>query len=324
MALQYTGDSLIKLIRDKGMLPDTGSTGTSDADILEHVNAAFIDDLFPFVVGLREEYFVVHEKIPVSGDQEKYRIPPRAGWNKLRDVYYQEGTSRWPLDSLPREDIPNWGTSTTGSPHSFYLEGNHIVLFPDLSGASGDLNVAYYFRPGQVQLQEDVAKIINVDTSTKTITCDTMPTSWTTATKYDVHSQYSGAEIHEWDLTAASVNTSERTIAFSEAIDGSTFGRFPVEVGDYVCIAEETALPGLPREAHPVLAQAALCRVLEALGDHENLQFQKGALDEKKVSLTRGLNARTESKPIIINNRNSLMQTNGGSHYGSGTFGARH
>lgn len=316
MALQYTGNSLVKLVRDRGMLPDTASVGTSDADILEHIHHALNEKILPFIMKLREEYFVVHEKVDLASGEERYRIPSRAAGNKLRDVYFQEGTERRALTSMDRSELANYADSPSNRPYAFYLEGNHVVLFPELGGASGELRMAYYFRPSQLQLQEAIGRVSMVDTTTRVVTLEAWPTvptqAWTTSLKFDAHSEHSGAEIHQWDLTASGVDSSAKTITFSDEIDSSIVGRFAIQVGDYICLAEECGLPPIPREAHAALGQAALCRILHALGDHENLQFQKGDLNEDLQNLTYILNARIESKPKILNNRNSIMATSGG------------
>ena len=66
MVLKYTADNLIELVRDAAMLPDSASGGTADADILQHLNHAMLSEIFPQVAKMREEYFVVEERVADS------------------------------------------------------------------------------------------------------------------------------------------------------------------------------------------------------------------------------------------------------------------
>ena len=116
--------------------------------------------------------------------------------------------------------------------------------------------MSYFFRPGDLVTSSNYRIVEGVNLTTKTLTLNSnVLATWTTGKKYDVHSAESGAEIKLW---SASVTTaSAKTLIFTDAIDGSREGTAAVEVGDYVTLENEAAIPALPRELHPALAQAA-------------------------------------------------------------------
>lgn len=320
MVKKYTADNLIEYVRDIAMVPDSSSVGTDDTSILEHLNHALLTEITPQVAKVKEEYFVVTERVPIGSSQSKYRINHRAMGGRIRDIVYLNGTSEYSqLDMVNRNELPYWGADGNNQPEAFYLEGNYIVLLPTISGGTGSLEISFPFRPGELVLVENTRTVAAVVSSTEVTLSSAVPSGWTTSSsKYDIHSGESGAEISSWDLTATTVSGAQ--MIFSEAIDGSVFGTHPVAVGDYVCVAEEAALPALPRELHPVLGQAAACRVLLALGDDENLKIQVSKLERMIKDSQYLLESRVEGKPHIISNRNSLFRTSRGARQRADSF----
>ena len=312
MTLLYTGENLIKCVRDQAMLPDATSTGTSDADILEHLNHAMLAEVVPHVLKFREEFFVVSERQTVSGTKTKYRMSPRAIGNRLRDIFWTDGsTNRHRITQLGREDMANLSLEGATEPVAFYIEGNSVVLYPSVQGGTGFLEIAFFFRPGELVLSTATRKVLSVDSATAVTLTSAIPAGWSTANRFDVHSEHSGAEIKTWSAAATTVAASG--ITFSAQIDGSVFGTTAVEAGDYVCLAGEAALPGIPREMHPTLAQAAVCRILAAMSD-ENVAVQVSKLNRMIDDSKYMANDRVEGRPRVIANRNSLFLNGGGSY----------
>jgi hypothetical protein len=138
--------------------------------------------------------------------------------------------------------------------------------------------VPFFFRPGELVLSTACREITVVNLATKTITIASSPATWLTSDKFDIHSGSSGAQIKQWDLTPTGDPKTTTTITFNESL-GSSTGRQDVEVGDWVCLAQEAALPGIPREHAPILAQATVVRVLGAIGDAELAQFEERKLN---------------------------------------------
>lgn len=304
MALGYTSDELLTLIRNTGMLPDAAVAGTNDTDLLSHANAALRAKVLPEVMKYREEYFVVTTRTTL-GTSEKIRIPTRAAGNRLRDLFYVDGASkRQTLRQVQREKLDEERT-TASEPEGYYLEGNYIVLVPP-PNSTGSLEHSFFFAPSDLVLTSSAKQVTAVNASTKTVTlASAVPSGWDTADTFDVHSQNSGAEIRVWDAAATTV--SGTSITFSAAIDGTTLGTNAIAVGDWVCLAGECVVPPLPRETHPILARATALRVAEAVGDPVKTQLHAAMLGEDLKALSYLVNSRVEGRPIVIQGGDGLL-----------------
>lgn len=302
---KFTGDELISLVREIAKVPNKETTGTQDADILNRLNEELLTTIVPVVRRVREEYFCITRRIPLVSGTTRYRIPNRAVGQQIRGIHYWDGSNRKRMVLVSRDRLEEFNGSESSEASPFFIEGNHIVLAEAFTG-SGSLEVSYLIRPGQIQLLALTRVIQSVDTATKIITVtQTIPSSWQTTTQgFDVHSPHSGAELKQIDLTR--VDATGVTIEVSEAIDGTVYGSYVPAAGDYVCLAGEAALPGLPIEWHIPLAQAAVGRICEALGDVELLQEHKKSLAEM-ITNARGITAnRVESHPKKVVLRSPL------------------
>ncbi len=311
MAPKFTATEILKFVRDHG-IPDTGAEGYTDADVLDRANEYMYEEAIPEIASYSEEFFVIAEQFTLVGTTGRQRIPGRASGNRLTGVSIVIDSRFYKLSLIGRNDRQQYAGSVSSSRQfgAFYLEGNDIVLVPlPTTGATftGELEVAYLFRPGEVVKSDRYSRIASSGVSGSTITVEEAPgdTIWpTTATEYDIHSYQSGAEIKQWSQSATK---SGNVLTFSGTIDGSDAGtKVPAE-GDYVCLAEEAALPGLPREAHMTVAQGALTKLLEAMGDTEGVQVAAAKLNRqtKKLSDIVGGGGRVEGNPRLIKCYNS-------------------
>ena len=325
MARKYTADELIALVRDEARIPDTAATGNADSDILNRINETLTCYLYGMVMEVKEEYFLRTTRYDLSSTEERYKIPARAMYQKLRDVKWAETETGgyFPLAHMNVGQLDDTYSSTTTSdaPSAFYVEGNHIHLWPNLSGATGFIDLSFYFAPGDLVLQAEVAKVADVDFDTKKVTLDrALPTTgsatWDVNALYDVHSPDSGAEIRKWHgalAEAPDVETpAEPVLEFTTPIDGSVVGEDPVEIGDYVCLTNEAALPGVPRELHPTVGKLAAANILEDEGDTEGFQAKTALSDRELYGYKKSMGAlgrmenRVEAKPRFIRGGNFL------------------
>lgn len=304
MPTTYTAEELITTVRNRTMTPDTSSLGTADADILRYLNEEFMTLVMPAVKKYREEYFVQTELIPTVASQDHYRIPKRAMGMSLRDVIYRSGTSRFSMANLSRTRLDAVSVGDTASvPLGFYTEGPYVVLLPAPSDSGDNLEISYYLRPGELVLSTAARTVTSVSGTQVTLS-SAMPTSWTSSNTFDIHSEFSGAELKQEGLTVSSLGSN--TITFVEAIDGSRFGTFQVDSGDWVCLEGEAALPAVPRELHVFLAQAASARLVEAMGDAEKLAMHTAELDRMLKRLPTLLE-EVHGKPRIVTSFHSPL-----------------
>jgi len=300
-ARKYTGEELIASVRQIGMIPDTGSTGTEDTDILNYINEAVSLLIMPPLLRTRENYFIQRERTALSTSTTRYVIPHRALYQKLRDIFYiDDNGDRYCLASIPPGHRNYWRDSEQPHPAGFFIEGNYIVLVPeDSTSYSGYLEFVYFSRPGEIVKTTSAGVISSVDTATKTITCTADVSSlFSSGDSLDVHSPHSGAELRQWDLTVTNVSTTD--VTFSEEIDGSAFGTTALAAGDYVCIAEEAALPALPREFHPLVARATALYVAESIGDTNGIKAHGEMFQRQLMEAIGAVESRTEGRPIRL------------------------
>lgn len=165
--------------------------------------------------------------------------------------------------------------------------------------------MSFAFRPGQLVKLDSYRRVVSVDSTTQVTLDSAVPPEWSTATLFDVHSRESGAEVRVFDYGASVVFGTAMT--FTQVIDGTVDGTRAVEVGDYVVEAEHAAVPALPRDAHPVLAQAAACRLLESDGDSEMLKLGRETLARMFDNFAELFSSRVKGKAQKYVNRRSLL-----------------
>lgn len=301
----FTAEDLIASVQRRISIPsDIASEGKADQDILDVLDEVMMDTIIPAILRLKEDYLVRTLTFATSASPNRYAVPSRAIGNALRDVYYTDtnGTKKY-LPPVTRELLPFYGDTAIQVPDGFYFEGDRLILVPPSTG--GNLNLSFFFRPGQLVKSTAYRQVVSVDSTTSITVDSTVPTGWSTATTFDVHSDKSGAEVRVFDYGASTV--SGTTITFTQAIDGSVDGTLAVDEGDYVVVAETAAVPALPRDAHPALAQAAACRLLESDGDSEMLKIARETLMQMIDSFGDLFETRVQGKPQIFVNRRSLL-----------------
>jgi hypothetical protein len=308
-------EALLHSIRNRAAIDDHGQVGYTATDLLNYANSEMHYELLPWMRQVREEYLVVSELIPL-GSKAHYEINPRA--IAIRDVLYRPSLTggRVRLGLYTRDQVADdfYQARSISQPAGFYLENNHIVLLPDTGTSfAGFLEVPFLFRPGNLVEVSGVRKVQNVSNKTVTLT-EAIPSGWTASTRFDVHGPNSSAHIKVWN--APVVTASGTTLIFTNNIDGSDFGTHAVAAGDYVCLTGEAAVPGLPVELHAVLAQATACRVLESLGDINNLQASTAELERMKNNVIPLINNRVEGRAKVIKNHGLIFSP--GSYYNRG------
>jgi len=314
--LTYTANQLIETIRKKAGWTANDQLGSQDADLIRHLNEAMYTEILPRLMKVKEEYFVITRRVPLTSNENRYRIPKRAAGNKIRDLFYiDDSGGRIRLPHISRENLDAYPDSGT-SPEAYFLEGTRIVLVPELTGASGSLEIAYFFRPGQLVKIDEVVRITDVTlvggSQSNYGVAGPIPASWDSTSLLDIHSPNSGAEIKAFDLDPVVLDIPTDTIGFfNVVIDGSEYGADPVEVGDYICLAGEAAIPSLPRELHPVLAQAAIVRMAEGEAD-DTYQYHKTELDRMLQAAGYLFDTRVEGQPKKLVSRQGAWLYGGG------------
>lgn len=303
-----TSDELITAVREAMSGANTGVLGTDDAAILSHLNKALFSKIIPEVLKAREEYYGASTQVTITPGTSRYRLPSRAMFNKLRSVLlYSTSNGYEPIIEIDPPLRRNYSSGDWSVFRKAYFEGNDLVLVPPVAGSSspGALEFSFYFRPGDLVLTSTARQVTAVNLTTKAITLATVPTTFVGGVNLDIHSQLSGAEIKAWDNPIASILLTVLTM--TNAIDGSIVGTRPVAVGDWVCLQNQSVVPGIPQEFNSLLADAAALRLLKAAGD-PNLKAQAQILREETDSLREVIESRDESRPLRLKGRGGLLR----------------
>jgi hypothetical protein len=184
-------------------------------------------------------------------------------------------------------------------PSAYTIDGTDIRLLPDRAPAfEGELEQVFFFRPGNLVLSENARQVQARDLVLKTVTLDSAPpASWGASGDFDAHSEFSGAEVKVWDEPATIAGS---VLTFTNPIDGSTFGTKPIAVGDWICLAGEAALPGLPIELQGEAARAGALIAAEAIGDAQQVQVHGAVLEKFLGEITKAMEVRVEAQPVRL------------------------
>lgn len=128
------------------------------------------------------------------------------------------------------------------------------------------------------------------------------PKHFTSNLTYDVVSPTSPNKIKLYDIQPNSVNNSLKTISFRTGDVGDK-----IKKGDYITKSEETIVPNIPTEYHPMLAQMVACHCLEGMGDEQAVTRATKTLKEMEQAILRIVTNRVEGAPKKIKNRNGTL-----------------
>jgi hypothetical protein len=260
-------DELIDTIRRRAMIPDDSSVFTNE-DLLEIMNEEIDVGLLSTLMSLNEEHLVTQEDIDTAKDKTSYTIPYRAVGNKLRDVAYVDSAGGiYEMSRISLEELSDYRYFKSASrEHVFYVQNNQIKLVDTTVTDFEKLRMYFYMRPNKLVDTNRVGVITSINRTTGVVAVSSFPDNFSSLPKMDFVQAETPNKILSYDITPSAVNQNTRTITF-------TASDIPEDlvVGDYLCRAQETPVPNLPTEFHPILAQRVAVHVLESLGDTEGM-----------------------------------------------------
>ena len=311
MARVLTGDNMVDSVRKRTMAPDDTSIFT-DSDILdiidEEMNAQVLDKL----VTLHGENLTYSIDIP-RNDSGSYDIPYRALGNKLRDVSLVNGSTVFELAQIGIGELPDYsyGSSSNSYLDKFYVQNNKINLIQE-SRQYTSIRMKYYLRPNFLTKTEEAgviasAPVVDDTLGTVTFSLSSVGKNFNSTTMYDIVGFRSPNKIKAFDLVPVSYTKNGDTgiIVFNKAAIADILD--DIIVGDFISLEQQTPVPNIPTEMHPLLAQAAAVHILEALGDTEAL----GNADKRMGKMTKAIQEliddRVELAPKKIKPRHGTL-----------------
>jgi hypothetical protein len=130
-----------------------------------------------------------------------------------------------------------------------------------------------------------------------------IPDIFATTTIYDIVQNISPNKIVHYDITANYINQTTKTISF-RASDVPE-----LVAGSFITPAEETIVPNIPTELHPILAQRVAIACLEAMGDEQNKQSAERKLKQMEDNSMTFLDNRVEGAQVKIKSKSSTLNS---------------
>lgn len=306
MSRILTTDKLIESVRRRAMIPDDTQAFTDD-DIIDIMNEEMDEQVIADVLVTNEEHLVHNTIIPIEADKDSYKIPYRSVGNKLRDIAFLTSSGAvYESTRVSLEEISDYRNDYSNfESNAFYVQGDSIKLVTSRITDFSSLSFYYYIRPNVLVKEAETGKISNIDRNTGVITVSSFPTTFNSLPIMDLVAYRTPNTILKFDIQPISINSATKTITYN-------ISDIPKDliVGDYVCLAEQSPVPNIPTEFHPILAQATAVHILESMGDTEGLTNAIAKLEKMKKSIIQITNDRVEGAPQKINPRNStLVQT---------------
>ena len=303
MSRVLTATKLVESVRKRAMIP-TDTNVYTDESILEIINEEIDAGLLSTLLTLHEEYLVHYEDFQTVNGQTAYPIPYRSVGNKLRGAALVcSSGSIYELSRISIDQLSDYRNDTRSfNRNVFYVENNYIKFADTQSLNSEYIRMYYYLRPNKIVLEKYSGKITDINRTTGVITLSSFPSAFSNLPQMDFVAYRTPNKLHSFDIQplASDVNTKTMTFSVSD---------IPSEliVGDYLCNQEETPVPNIPTEMHPLLAQRAAVHILEALGDTEGLANAKAKLQQMELSINNIIDNRVESSPQKVTPRHSAL-----------------
>jgi hypothetical protein len=309
MSRVLTGDKLVESIRNRAMIPNDTSVYT-DENLLDIANEEIDVQLLDKLLSLHEEHLTVPVEIARNQDGV-YEIPYRAVGNKIRDIALISGSTIYEMTQVSIGELSDFTLDSeayTNGFDKFYIEHNKIKLI-NPTRSYEKVRIYFHIRPNYLTKLEKAATIssIVVDDLNDEVTYNftSTPTAFNASILYDFVGAKTPNKIKAYDIAPKEVNTGLNFVKFNKSDVESVIDE--VIVGDYICVAEESPVPNIPTEMHPVLAQLVAVHVLEAMGDTEGLANAEKRLNKMITSVMQLVDDRVELAPRKIRPRNGTL-----------------
>jgi hypothetical protein len=250
------------------------------------------------ILAAREEYLMYQDVIPVTQNVATLRIPYRALNGVVRHLWFEDAaTNRYRLWGKQIENIEDYSTTASGTPDAFYVLGNSLVIIPP-PAISGNLQINYPFRPNQLVDATTCSTVSTVSSTTSTsITVPNVPSNFVSGGTYDIIDNLSGNGIIYYDQVAF---ISGSLMTFSNLLPN-------IATGMWIAQANQSPVPMLPEEAHPLLLESTVMRIEIIRGNAQRIKNSAALIQDARKSFDLLLDDRIISKAHATGGNNPFM-----------------
>ena len=254
--MDFTSTGLIAQLKRRALIP-TSQNLFSDSDLIAMLNEELQNRVIPYILAVREDYFLTYDEYTQNGNTTEIDIPKNAIGNKINQVnIYTASSDDSFFASVPRLTVSQINDYYGG----YYIQGSKIKIFPQAI-TSGQLRIYYYRRPSEIVATSRTAIISTVNTNTSIVCSTNLPANITTGSNIDIVSNE-----QPWDtITERTAGTVlNATLDLTDTTD--------IEIGYYVASRGESPFAQIPQDTIPLLIQAVVVRMMEYMGDNNGLQ----------------------------------------------------
>jgi hypothetical protein len=300
----YTTTDLLAFLKLRGAISSTGALFTTDK-LLDECTATMWDYIVPLIRKARENYYQWDDDTALNATG-KYAINSRASGGSLGDFFLIDAsptpTRKTNLTFLTENELQDYG-ATPGDRPGCYIKRNHIYLVPATGLAWSYLRQQFFLRPGRFVETTDCAQVTSFDTTTKVVTCSTVPSTWTTSDLFDLvqaNPHFDTLGISK-AITAITTGTSG-TLTFSATLPTD------LAVGDWISLQNETCIVQAPPEFHALLGQKVANTCLSTLGKMEAFKAGEATAGKMEKDLLGIITPRVANEGKKLVNRTGLLR----------------
>ena len=298
MPLDYTSTAIIESVKFRALIPSSQKL-YSDSDICKLVSQEMKSSIVPFIMSVREDHFLAYYDQDIVTSQASYTLPSRAIGSKLKDVVLLDSSGdEVGIERLDPDILKRNGIGLSG----FYFIDDVVRIYPDCQNLGNyDLRMKYYRRPNDLVQTTSVGKITAINTGTKKITLDRIPSTWTTSYVFDLIKGVPPFRSHGDDLVVTAIDSVAKTVTFSATLPTA------LAVNDWCCDAGSSPVAQVPFDIYDLLSQRVAVKILENIGDSEGLKNAADLYTDMKESAKFLLTPRSDGSPKKINRSSRLF-----------------
>jgi plasmid stabilization system protein ParE len=261
--IDFTTTGLIASVRRRGMAP-TSQLLFTDQELADILSEELHADIVPLLMKEQEDFLAVDYDQAIDTSVNVYYLPPRAVGGKLKDVVLVDSVGR--EINFPRLSDPQSKQAPlviNASTQGWVFEMDRVKILPNAQGlGSYTLRMKHYRRPNNLVKVATAGQITAINTGTMEVTLANAPSAWSVSTLFDV---IQGTPFFRaWGEDQVITNKSGSVLTFASLPAG-------MAVGDWVAEQGFSPIPQIPYEVFNILAQRAVIKVLEDMGDREGM-----------------------------------------------------
>ena len=291
-AINFTTDTLIQAVKDAIIVPNSQNL-FQPVGILRYANREMANTIVPLILKCKGDYLTTTFDYTISESQNEYLIPSIATALKLMDVCTvdaQGNESNMALLSHDQVASNQWSTNRIAG---FYVKNNAVKIYPyGLGGYT--LRMYFYRRPNQLVQTSKAGQVLTKVGND--ITLSFLPPDWVNGDSVCAISQLPGFDARFDSQTISNVSSPGLTL--EDASD--------VEVGDWICLENESTIPQILPEAHGLLAQITGTKMLLSMGapGAEQAENMYKIMERDFIEM---ITPRVDNAPKKIVNRGSIL-----------------